>query len=310
MAYSGSNQQQIIPIFNGENYKFWNIKMKVVLQATKHLWNVVENGIPKDGETATTSTPTSTQIDWPQRDAEALAKIHLAVTDTIFPRIMNATSAKQAWDILKAEFEGNEKMTKIRLQNLRQEFENLKMKEGETIKDYSSRVIKLVNELKSNGESITDQRVIEKMLVSLSEKFDTVVTVIEESKDLTQLSISELIVSLQIHEDRMSRRNETSGEGAFQSKHKISPFKRNNKGGTSNQCSPIYTKTAEKKSKFPPCSICKKTNHAEKNCWHKGKHQCNHCKKFNHHENECRLKNQQAGRSERKSSILCLSEWK
>ena len=206
--------------------------------------------IRDSGETATTSTPTSTQIDWPQRDAEALAKIHLAVTDTIFPRIMNATSAKQAWDILKAEFEGNEKTTKIRLQNLRREFENLKMKEGETIKDYSSRVIKLVNELKSNGESITDQRVIEKMLVSLSEKFDTVVTVIEESKDLTQLSISELIVSLQIHEDRMSRRNETSGEGAFQSKHKISPFKRNNKGGTSNQCSPIYTKNAEKKSKF------------------------------------------------------------
>nr|XP_017228871.1 PREDICTED: uncharacterized protein LOC108204088 [Daucus carota subsp. sativus] len=273
MAYSGSNQQQIIPIFNGENYKFWNIKMKVVLQATQHLWNVVENSIPKDGETSTTSTPTSTstQIDWPQRDAEALAKIHLAVTDTIFPRIMNATSAKQAWDILKAEFEGNEKTTKIRLQNLRREFENLKMKEGETIKDYSSRVIKLVNELKSNGESITDQRVIEKMLVSLSEKFDTVVTVIEESKDLTQLSISELIVSLQIHEDRMSRRNEASGEGAFQSKHKISPFKRNNKGGTSNQCSPIYTKNADKKSKFPPCSICKKTNHAEKNFWHKGK---------------------------------------
>ena len=165
------------------------------------------------------------------------------------------------------------------------------MKEGETIKDYSSRVIKLVNELKSNGESITDQRVIEKMLVSLFENFDTVVTVIEESKDLTQLSISELIVSLQIHEDRMSRRNEASGEGAFQSKHKISPFKRNDKGGTSNQCSPIYTKNAEKKSKFPPCSICKKTNHAKKNFWHKGKRQCNYCKKFNHHENECRLKN-------------------
>ena len=207
MAFS---QQQLIPIFNGENYKFWSIKMKVVLQATQHLCNVVENGIPKDGETVSTST--STQVDWPQRDAEAFAKIHFAVTDTIFPRIMNATTAKQAWDILKAEFEGNEKTTAIRLQSLRREFENLKMKDGETVKDYSSRVIKLVNELKSNSESITDQRVVEKMLVTLSEKFDTVVTVIEESKDLTQLSISELIASLQIHEDRMSRRSETAGE--------------------------------------------------------------------------------------------------
>lgn len=104
---------------------------------------------------------------------------------------------------MKAKFEGNEKTTATRLQSLKREFENLKMKDGETIKDYSYRVIKFVNELKSNSESITDQRVVEKMLVTLSEKFDTVVTVIKESKDLTQLSISKLIASLQIHEDWM-----------------------------------------------------------------------------------------------------------
>ena len=294
------SQQQVIPIFNGENYKFWSIKMKVVLQASPHLWNVVETGIPQNvaTEATTTSTQASTQVDWPQRDAEALAKIHLAVTDTIFPRIMNVTSAKQAWDILKAEFEGNEKTTKIRLQNLRREFENLKMKDGEVIKDYSSRIIKLVNELKSNGDNITDQRVVEKILVSLSEKFDTMVTVIEESKDLTQLTISELIASLQIHEDRMSKRNETSGEGAFQSKHKASSFKQNKRGGAPRKCIPSNFKEFERKAKFSPCSICKKTNHAEKNCWYKGKTQCTYCKKFNHTEDECRVKNQQASRSE------------
>ncbi|KAL8132856.1 hypothetical protein AgCh_008366 [Apium graveolens] len=142
---------------------------------------------------------------------------------------MNATSAKEAWDILKAEFEGNEKTTAMKLQSLRREFENLKMKDSEIIKDYSSQIIRLVNELKSNGENVTDQRVVEKILVSLSEKFDTVVTVIEESKDLTQLTVSKLIASLQIYEGRMSRRNEASGEGAFQSKHKNSSFKRNKK---------------------------------------------------------------------------------
>ena len=59
----------------------------------------------------------------------------------------------------------------------------------------------------------------------MSEKFDTVVTVVEKSKDLTQLTISELIVSLQIHEDRISQRDEASGEGAFQIKHKRSSKK-------------------------------------------------------------------------------------
>ena len=106
----------------------------------------------------------STQVERTQKDVEALAKIHLAVTYTIFPRIMNATSSKQAWDILKVEFEGNEKTTAIKLQSLRREFENLKMKDGVIIKDYSSRIIRLVNELKSNEENITDQRVVEKIL--------------------------------------------------------------------------------------------------------------------------------------------------
>lgn len=95
---------------------------------------------------------------------------------------MNATSAKQAWDILKAIFEGNEKTTTIKLRSLRREFENIKMKDGELIKDYSSRIIKLVNELKSYDENIVDQRGVEKILASLSEKFDTVVIVIEESR--------------------------------------------------------------------------------------------------------------------------------
>ena len=63
----------------------------------------------------------------------------------------------------------------------------------------------------------------------MSEKFDTVVTVIEESKVLTQLTISELIVSKQIHEDKMSRRDEASRERAFQTNHKISSFKIKNK---------------------------------------------------------------------------------
>ena len=103
--------------------------MKVILQATPNLWNVVETGIPQNGDSGTISTQTSTQVDQPQRDAEALAKIHLAVTDTIFPRIMNDTSSKQAWDILKVEFEGNEKTTSIKLHALSREFENLRMKD-------------------------------------------------------------------------------------------------------------------------------------------------------------------------------------
>lgn len=206
--------------------------------------------------------------EWLKKDADALAKIHAAVSDSIFPRIMNSTSAKQAWETLRDEFQGTAKVRAVRVQSLRRDFENLRMKEGESIKNFSSRVIELVNQMKAYGKEITKQTVIEKIMNSLTEKFDSVVSIIEESKDLSQLT--ELMGSLQAYEQRISRRFEATREGAFPSQHKnrfSTKGKRFNKGKSGASSS----KEGEYQNKFPPCGVCKKTSHLEKNCWQKGK---------------------------------------
>ncbi|GAV64710.1 hypothetical protein CFOL_v3_08227, partial [Cephalotus follicularis] len=42
--------------------------------------------------TKSESSPTTVPMkEWQKKDADALAKIHLAVSDSIFPRIMNST---------------------------------------------------------------------------------------------------------------------------------------------------------------------------------------------------------------------------
>jgi hypothetical protein len=53
---------------------------------------------------------------------------------------MACKSAKETWDKLKAEFQGDEKSRRMRILNLRRQFEVLKMKETETIKDFSSQI--------------------------------------------------------------------------------------------------------------------------------------------------------------------------
>ena len=64
--------------------------------------------------------------------------------------------------------------------------------------------------------------------------------------------------------------------------------------------------------KFPPCGICKRKSHLEKDCWFKGKPQCRNCKKFGHVEKACRLKqNHQANFFEEQESeniILYVSQ--
>ena len=59
-----------------------------------------------------------------------------------------------------------------------------------------------MNLLKSNGESLNDSRMIERILQSLELKFDYIVVTVEESKDLDFMTINQFIGSLQAHKKK------------------------------------------------------------------------------------------------------------
>jgi hypothetical protein len=59
------------------------------------------------------------------------------------------------------------------------------------------------------GEAIPDQRIVEKVLRSLPNKFEMVVTAILESKDLSKFSTDELMGSLLTHETRLHLEDES-----------------------------------------------------------------------------------------------------
>ncbi|KAL4295260.1 hypothetical protein GQ457_12G032180 [Hibiscus cannabinus] len=163
-----------------------------------------------------------------KRDKRALYFIFQAVDESTFEKISEETTAKQAWEILQKSLQGVEKAKKVRLQSLRAEFEMLKMKNTESIDDYVSRVKAVANEMKRNGETLGEVRVMEKILRSLVRKFDYLVVAIEESKDLSQMTIDELVGSLQAHEQKMKLNEETENlEQVLQSKLHV------NEGGAS-----------------------------------------------------------------------------
>ena len=81
----------------------------------------------------------------------------------------------------------------------------------------------LVNQMKSHEDTINDCKIVGKILISLTEKFDPMVAVIEETKDLSTMSIQGLMGSLRSYEQRLLRRIEKSIESAFQSKLTIEP---------------------------------------------------------------------------------------
>ena len=93
--------------------------------------------------------------------------IQQALDDEIFPRIASAVTAKEAWDILKQEYLGDKKVITVRLQSLRLEFETSLMREKEKVQDYLSRISRIVQQMRSYGEEISDKHVVGKILRTL-----------------------------------------------------------------------------------------------------------------------------------------------
>ena len=227
---------------------------------------------------------------------------------------------------MQQEYEGDEKVRNVKLQALRREFANMNMNDAESLKDFSSRFTELVNQMKTYGENISDKNVVEKLLISLPAKFDSIVSVIEQTKELSTLSIQELMGSLKAYEQRLIQRSEKSVENAFQSKLNMGSRSQEPKqhwheqergesfrGGRQGRNSrgrgrswrgrgrTNFDERSNERGSFQKCNICKRNGHVEKDCWFKGKPQCFDCKKFGHVQKDCRFKkNQHVNFSEEK----------
>jgi hypothetical protein len=79
-------------------------------------------------------------------------------------------------------------------------FEEIKMLEEETFEEFYSKMSDLRNSMVSLGKPVSDVKLIRKILRSLPERFRIKVTTIEESKDLEEMKIEELVGSLQTYE--------------------------------------------------------------------------------------------------------------
>eukprot|EP00253_Pinus_taeda_P031977 PITA_31977 len=207
-----------LPQFNGKNYDYWEITMRALL-ASQDLWEFVEDGFDEPAVENEFNNLTHAEKEllksYKKKDSKALYFLYQAVHESVFPRIAAAKTSKEAWKTLKITYHGMEKVKTSKLQLLRRDFENLRMKESDNINSFFTHVIGLVTQIRYHGEILEERRIVEKLLRVLPSKFDVIVTTIEETKDLTNFSVDELHASLITHEQRLSRNENSSLEHAF-----------------------------------------------------------------------------------------------
>ncbi|XP_076930461.1 uncharacterized protein LOC143595297 [Bidens hawaiensis] len=171
------------------------------------------------------------------------------------------------------EFQGDDQVKAVKLQGLRKDFENLSMKDGELVGDYFSRVMAIVSQKRSYGENITDQIIVEKVLRSLSPRFDVLVPSIEVSMDLSKLTPVKLMGALQSQETRLNSRindkNEKVDDKALQvmmSNTRISSPQGRGRGASWGRGP--HRGNAPDRANIPQCHVCKKYGHLKRDCWY------------------------------------------
>ena len=126
-----------------------------------------------------------------------------------FEKFAWETTSKEAWDTLEKVFKGTERVKQVRLQTLCAELESMKINESENVSNNITGVQTVANQLNRNGEMLPETRVLEKILKPLTDNFENVVYAIEESKDLVKFTVDELAGSLEAHEQRKKKKEET-----------------------------------------------------------------------------------------------------
>ncbi|XP_038991289.1 uncharacterized protein LOC120114433 [Hibiscus syriacus] len=169
------------PVFDGENYQMWAVRMETYLEALD-LWEAVEEDyivleIPVN--------PTLAQIKaHKEKKMKKLRQnpiFYCSFSHHFYP---NYVSKVNKGDMLQ------------------------KMKETETVKEYAERFLSITNRFRLLGSSLADLRIVEKILIALPEKFEATVTTLDNTKDLFNIPLAELLSALQAQEQRRTMRQE------------------------------------------------------------------------------------------------------
>ena len=111
------------PVFDGDNYQMWAVRMETYLEALD-LWEAIEEDYEVPPLPA---NPIVEKIkahkEKKTRKSKTKACLFAAVSQMIFMRIMSLKTAKKIWDYLKAEYEGDERIRGIKVLNLIRDFE-------------------------------------------------------------------------------------------------------------------------------------------------------------------------------------------
>ncbi|GKA09313.1 hypothetical protein Tco_0688644 [Tanacetum coccineum] len=144
------------------------------------------------------------------KNNEAKMVIYNALSRKEYERIFMCNTAKEIWKRLLITYQGNSQVKDNKIDLLVQQYEQFVISEDESIDSAFARFNTIITSLKALDEGYSSKNYVRKFLRALHPKWRAKVTAIEESKDLTSLSLDELIENLKAKKESSDKKCSTS----------------------------------------------------------------------------------------------------
>ncbi|XP_076951974.1 uncharacterized protein LOC143625555 [Bidens hawaiensis] len=115
-----------------------------------------------------------------KKNLMARAFVFQTLPQDVLLKVAKHKNAKDVWDAIRVRYLGADGVQKARLHTLRTKLELLKMKENETVDEFSGKLSKITTKFKSTGSNLEDEVMVRKLLTSVPKKFLQIVASIEQ----------------------------------------------------------------------------------------------------------------------------------
>ncbi|GJW65305.1 hypothetical protein Tco_0117189 [Tanacetum coccineum] len=207
--YLEGQSMQRPPLFESDSFIYWKNRFETYVKSKDlDLWHAISNGdfqpIQRNSETKLDEViPFEKQSDLKKRLAknnEAKMVIYNALPRKDYERIFMCNTTKEIWKTLLITHQGNNQVKDKKINLLLQQYKQFVISEDESINSAFARFNTNITSLKALDEGYSSKNYVRKFIRDLHPKWKAKVTTIEESKDLTSLSLDELIENLKVHE--------------------------------------------------------------------------------------------------------------
>ncbi|KAK9063459.1 hypothetical protein SSX86_017329 [Deinandra increscens subsp. villosa] len=177
------------PALTPTNYPVWVVKVKSIMDA----YGILEAVEPR----ALGAEPDA------KKAKQALAFLFQAIPEEMVLQMASFTDPKQVWDGLKTRYLGVERVRTARLQTLRRELEGLRMKDGDLVDDFATKLTGLASKAISLGCEIEEKELVRRLLDAMPKSYLQIVASIEQCFELDSMLFDEAVGRLKAYEERI-----------------------------------------------------------------------------------------------------------